>query len=135
MIPHPVWHWLQTVAVGQTVSVVGWTVILAQPHANVTAADDTEKPVSLRSCAHGQANMACLPNDLESGDTYRQQSRSRRLCTSWRSLSWPSLLLLAGTCTTLPVWSGSRSVWWDMLPQSVEQQPRLGWLTRRCYFY
>lgn len=42
-IPHPVWHCLQTVSVGQTVTVVGWTAIRAQPHSNVTGASDTGK--------------------------------------------------------------------------------------------
>lgn len=51
-IPHPVWHWLQTVAVGQTVTVVGWTAIRAQPHSNVTAASDTGKRVRQPAVLH-----------------------------------------------------------------------------------
>lgn len=62
MIPHPVWHCLQIVVVGQTVSVVGWTAILVHPHSNVTAADDTGKPVSPRSILQrGQAKMHVCP--------------------------------------------------------------------------
>lgn len=38
-IPQPVWQFLHTVSVGQTVVVVGDTAMLGQPHSNVTAAD------------------------------------------------------------------------------------------------
>lgn len=74
-MPQPVWHCVQTVAVGQTVTVVGWMAMLVQPQSNVTAANDTRKPVSLRSSTW--AKPRCLLKDQEAGDTYRQQSTAR----------------------------------------------------------
>lgn len=103
-MPHPVWQFLQTVAVGQTVTVVGWTAMLVQPQLNVTAANDTEKE-------------ACQPAVLHSGQAKTHhcpgiRSRVRRTV----SKTHPLLCARCGTacCRRDSCCWPERAVWkWD----------------------